>query len=100
MRRAGLVLVLVLGIFCLQSFAQIGLVVQLPPTANISNVAANANGVVVDAIPGANQFLLSVPAVPKNLSSNDVRWMELNAGSTLPSAPRTKYVTASQTAAP
>jgi subtilisin family serine protease len=98
-RRLGLLFVFLLRILEFQSFAQIGLVVQLPPTANIDNVAAHANGVVIDVLPDAGQFLLSVPAAPGNLPSNDVRWWELNQGTTLPSAPHAAYLTVSSTAA-
>jgi len=98
-RRLGLFFVFLLGILEYQSFAQIGLVVQLPPTANIDNVAAHANGVVVEELPGAGQFLLNVPAAPHNLPSSDVRWMELNQGTTLPSGPHSAYLSVSSTAA-
>src|SRR6266566_4167620 len=80
---------LVLALLNVQAFAQIGLVLQLPPTANIDNVAAHAGGVVVDAIPEAGLFLLSVSAVPQNLSDSDRVWAEVNQGTTLPSATST-----------
>jgi subtilisin family serine protease len=98
MRRRWLLLLFVSAIFNVQGFAQIGLVVQLPPNANISNVAAHANGAVITALPEANQFLLSVPAVPNNLSDNEVRWMELNQGSRLPAAPHAAYLTVAASA--
>src|SRR6266516_1765255 len=82
---------LVLALLNVQAFAQIGLVLQLPPTANIDNVAAHAGGVVVDAIPEAGLFLLSVSSVPQNLSDSDRVWAEVNQGTTLPSAPPALY---------
>src|SRR5262245_17994846 len=78
--------------FNLQAFAQIGMVVQLPPTANIDAIAEHAGGAIVDVIPEANQFLLSVPAVPNHLPDNEIRWMELNRAALVPSAPHAKYL--------
>jgi subtilisin family serine protease len=87
-----LLLFLVVGVFQIDALAQIGLVVQLPPTANIQNVADQANGAVIDAFPESNQFLLSVPAVPQNLSDTDVRWMEVNSATTLQANRRPLYL--------
>jgi subtilisin family serine protease len=92
MNTGRLLLPLVFLLFSLQCFGQTGLVVQLPPTANISAVAEHAGGAIVDAIPGANQFLLSVAAAPKDLSDNDVRWMEYNQGAILLAAPHHAYI--------
>jgi hypothetical protein len=92
MGRRWILLVALLAFFKLNAFAQIGLVVQLPDGANADTVAEHANGVVVTGIPGTNQFLLSVPAVPNHLSDNDVRWMELNSSAKVPSAPRPEYL--------
>ena len=95
MRGRLLFLSLVLALFALfnvQAFAQnFGLVLQLPPTANIDAVASHAGGVVVDAIPEAGLFLLSVPAVPQNLADSERVWAEVNQGTTLPSAPPARY---------
>jgi subtilisin family serine protease len=98
MRRWWLFCVASLSFLNLQAFAQIGLVVQLPPTANIDSVATHANGVIVGAIPEAHQFLLSVPATPHNLPDNEVHWMELNQGTSLPSGPHHQYVDVPATA--
>ncbi|PYS54216.1 MAG: hypothetical protein DMG13_09100 [Acidobacteria bacterium] len=100
MRGRLLFLCLLLALFNVPAVAQIGLVVQLPPTANIAAVALHANGAVVDVIPEANQFLLSVPAAPSHLADTDVRWMELNQGATLPSAPHARYLQVAPNTAP
>jgi subtilisin family serine protease len=94
-RRGWFFAVFILGLFNFQAFAQIGLVVQLPPNANVETIAEHANGAVVDVLVEANQILLSVPAVPKNLTSNEVRWMELNQGTTLPSSPHPAHFSVS-----
>jgi len=93
MGRRWVLIIAGLAFFNLNAFAQIGVVVELPPTANVDAIAQHAGGAVVAAIPEANQFLLSVPAAPNNMSSvSDVRWMELNRAATVPSAPRPKYL--------
>jgi len=99
MRRSWLLLILGLVFFKVQGFAQIGMVVQLPEQADIDAVAAHANGAVVAVIPGAHQFLLSVPAVPHNLPDTEVRWMELNQGTRLPGASHRVYVNVPTTTA-
>src|SRR4030095_16187377 len=98
MRRWWLFLIASLSFFNLQAFAQIGLVVQLTPTANIDSVATQSNGAIVGAIPEAHQFLLSVPATPHNLPDNEIHWMELNQGTSLPSGPHHQYVDVPATA--
>ena len=99
MRRLLLLLTLILALFNVQAFAQIGLIVQLPPNANIQAVANHAGGFVVDVIPEASQFLLSVPAATNLLSDSDVHWKELNQGTTLQSGPRVGYLHAPAAAA-
>jgi len=99
MVRRWMMLIAGLVIFSLNAFAQIGVVVQLPPTANIDAVAEHAGGAVVAVIPNANQFLLSVPAAPNHMPDSDIRWMELNRAATVPSTPRPKYLRASNRAA-
>jgi subtilisin family serine protease len=99
MSRASLFLLLFLAPFNVHAFAQIGLVVQLPPTANAADVATHAGGAIVDRIPEANQFLLSVPAVPNHLQDSEVRWTELNQGARLPSGPHAAYLNISQNTA-
>jgi serine protease len=98
-RRKCLLLVFLLGFFSVHAFSQIGIIVQLSPQADPNQVAASFNGVVVEALSDANQFLLSVPAMPSGPLSNDVRWIEANNPSTLPSNPRTGYLTVKQNAA-
>lgn len=98
-RRKCLLLALLLGFFNVHAFSQIGIVVQLSPQTDPNEVAARFNGVVLEALPESNQFLLSVPAIPTGPLSNDIRWMEPNQPSTLPSNPRTGYLTVTQNTA-
>jgi len=98
-RRKCLLWVFFLGFFNVCAFSQIGIVVQLSPQTDPNEVAARFNGVVVEALSDANQFLLSVPAIPTGPLSNDIRWIETNQPSTLPSNPRTGYLTVKQNAA-
>jgi serine protease len=98
MRRNCLLLVFLLALFNADAFSQIGVVVQLSPQVDPNEVAARFNGVVLEALSDANQFLLSVPAMPTGPLSNDIRWIEANQPSTLPSNPRTAYLTVKQNA--
>jgi serine protease len=98
MRRNCLLLVFLLALFNADAFSQIGVVVQLSPQADPNEVAARFNGVVLEALSDANQFLFSVPAMPTGPLSNDIRWIEANQPSTLPSNPRTAYLTVKQNA--
>jgi subtilisin family serine protease len=99
MRDRVLFLTLFFLLFSARLAAQNGLIVQLPPNANIDAIAERMNGAIADVIPEANQFLLNVPAAPLSLQDNDVRWMELNSGTALPSAARPTYLQAAQIAA-
>src|SRR5215471_4080577 len=98
-RRKCLLLALLLGFFNVHAFSQIGIVVQLSPQTDPNEVAARFNGVVLEALTDSNQFLLSVPAIPTGPFSNDIRWIEANQPSTLPSNPRTGYLTVTQNTA-
>lgn len=100
--RLLILLTMCLSVFLLldsSAFAQVGLVVQLPPNANIDAIAAHAGGAVVDVIPSAHQFLLSVPAIPKNLPDTDIRWMEANRATTLMSSPHAGFLQAAPNSA-
>jgi subtilisin family serine protease len=99
MSRRWLFLIAGLAFFNAQAFAQIGLVVHIPAAVDVNVVAAHAGGIVVGSLPGANQFLLSVPAVPHGLPDSEIRWMELNQGTRLPSGPHHAYINAPATAA-
>ena len=99
MGRRWIFLIAGLAFFNLHAFAQIGMVVQLPPNANIDAVAEHAGGAIVAVMPEAQQFLLSVPAVPNHLADSDVRWMELNQAAVVPSSPHAKYLNSSNNAA-
>src|SRR5262245_27794450 len=99
MRRPWLLLIFALVFFTVQAFAQIGVVVQLPPNADVNNLAAHANGTVVAVLPEANQFLLSVPVPPLLLASDD-EWIELNQGTRLPSGPHHVYISGPTTPVP
>ena len=98
-RRRFLPLLVIVELFATQALAQVGLIVQLPPQANVQAIADHAGGAIVDVMPSASQFLLSVPALPHNLPDNDIRWMEANQRTVLLSNPRTGYLQAPQNAA-
>src|SRR5439155_15110215 len=98
MRGRLLFLSLVLVLFNVQAFAQIGMVIQYPPNANVAAIAEHAGGAVVDCIPEANQCLLSVPATA-HLSDSEVNWREWNQGTTLPSSPHARYLQVAPTTA-
>ncbi|PYS28757.1 MAG: hypothetical protein DMG11_11565 [Acidobacteria bacterium] len=85
--RHFLLTVILLLAFSVQALANpLPLIVQVSPTARITNIAAALGATLVDTVPGANIHLLNVPVVPSSLtaSSLGIEWMELNTGVTLP----------------
>ena len=85
--RHSLLTVILLLAFSVQALANpLPLIVQVSPTARITNIAAALGATLVDTVPGANIHLLNVPVVPSSLtaSSLGIEWMELNTGVTLP----------------
>jgi subtilisin family serine protease len=86
-RRHFLLTLILLSAFSVQALANpLPLIVQISPTASITNIATTLGATLVDTIPGANIHLLNVPVVPSSLtaSSLGIEWMELNTGVTLP----------------
>src|SRR6266850_2088055 len=84
-RLFATLLILIFGLSA-QAFAAYPLIVQIPPAASITTVAATLGGSVIDSIPGANTYLLSVPFLPSpvTVSLLGIQWMELNKSVTLP----------------
>jgi subtilisin family serine protease len=85
-RQFLLVLILLSG-FSVQALASpLPLIVQISPTASVTNIAMALGGSVVDTIPDANIHLLNVPVVPSSFTASllGIEWMELNTGVTLP----------------
>src|SRR5215510_8920054 len=68
--------------------ANIPVIVKLAPGVNISPVTNLLGGVVLDSIPGADTYLLSLPNLPvlsPALQLLGVQWLDLNKFMTLPS---------------
>ena len=85
-RRLFLLFVLVCSLSVQASSPSYPLIVQIPLTIDITNIVTAVGGKVIDAIPGAGAYLLTVPAVPPSwmLSRLGIQWTELNEGATLP----------------
>ena len=85
--RFLLILLLALG-FSYQSEAalkQFPVIVQIAPTVSIDTIAATLSGTVIDAIPGANTYLLTVQSLPVPGSlPPGIQWLELNRTVSLP----------------
>src|SRR5882762_4358016 len=85
-RNFSLTLILLLAFSVSAPANPLPLIVQISPTANITNVAAMLGATLVDTIPRANIHLLNVPVVPSSpmAYSLGIEWMELNTGVTMP----------------
>jgi subtilisin family serine protease len=66
--------------------ASVPLIIEKSPTASITAITASLGATVVDSIPGADTYLLNVPAVPSPATASllGIQWLELNTGVTLP----------------
>src|SRR5437867_2901747 len=91
MRRRVLFLVALVALLNVPALAQIGVVLQLTPTANVDAVASRVGGVVLDLDSDTNQVLLSVPAVPSNLLDLDNKTKGLR-GLTKPNQSSASYL--------
>ncbi len=62
------------------------LIVQLLPGVNINSILGVLGAKLIDSIPDANQYLLSLPVVPSTAlaSSLGIQWMETNTGVGMP----------------
>ena len=85
-RRIFLLLALVLGLTIYAGAASFPLIIQLSPTAPVSNVVSALGGQLIDSIPGTGIYLLNVPLVPSSSTASllGIQWTELNQGVTLP----------------
>src|SRR5262245_21414330 len=89
-RRLAFFLAIFLAIFNLQAAAaNHALIVQLSPIANLSTVTSLLGGTVIDSIPEAGLYLLSVPNIPllQSIPLLGINWMELDRGIAQPSIP-------------
>src|SRR6266850_5639174 len=79
-------LILILGLAAQAAAIPYPLIVQILPTVSIDTVASTLGGTVADGIPGANTYLLVVPAVPLPVRASllGIQWMELNKTVSLP----------------
>src|SRR5262245_1849711 len=86
LRRILVVFALVLGLAARASAANSPLIIQISPVSSITGIVAALGGSLLDSIPGANIYLLNVPAVPSTLTASllGIQWMELNQGVTQP----------------
>src|SRR6266446_9931099 len=68
--------------------ANLPVIVRLSPGLNIGPVATLLGGTVLDSIPGADTYLLSLPNLPlltPTLQLLGVQWLDVNKFMTLPS---------------
>jgi subtilisin family serine protease len=99
--RLLLFVTLVLAAFHAPGFAQVGVIMQISPNANVDVVAEHIHGGRADFIPGTTQYLFSTPSAPPDSQSpdDDSKWRERNRAATLMTGARPKYVTANPAAA-
>src|SRR5438067_4871392 len=85
-RRLILILVLIFGLSLQAGAASLPVIIQISPTASISLITNTLGATLLDSIPGANTYLLSVPVAPITLTQSllGIQWLELNSGVTLP----------------
>ena len=98
----SLTLTLILASSISASAQSLPLIIQIAPTANITTIVTALGGTLVDSIPGANTFLLNVPAVPapQVASLLGIQWAELNNGVSIPNFALLAQVTVPGTVAP
>ena len=90
MSKTGrLVCLLLLMLFAANAHAaNLPVIIKVSPTANILNITSLLGGTVLDSIPGADTYLLSLPNLPllsPTLQLLGVQWIEVNKFMTLPS---------------
>src|SRR5215813_11201843 len=85
-RRFFLLFVLVFGLSVQASPPSYPLIVQIPPTFDITNIVTALGGKIIDTAPGAGTYLLRVTTVPSSWMASvlGIQWIELNEGATLP----------------
>jgi hypothetical protein len=85
-------LLFLIFVLCLSSRAEAAfrcpcpVIVQIPASMSIDTIAATLNGTVIDTIPGANTYLLTVPVLPSPDSASQIGilWLEPNRTVSLP----------------
>src|SRR5215475_3615753 len=85
-RRFFLLFVLVFGLSVQASPPSYPLIVQIPPTFDITNIVTALSGKIIDTAPGAGTYLLRVTTVPPSWVASllGIQWIELNEGAALP----------------
>src|SRR5262245_60332320 len=85
-RRFFLLFVLVFGLSVQASPPSYPLIVQIPPTFDITNIVTSLGGKIIDTVPGAGTYLLRVTTVPSSWMASvlGIQWIELNEGAMLP----------------
>jgi subtilisin family serine protease len=89
-RLSAILLILLLFSFTGQSAVTVPVVVKVRAGANLSLVTNLLGGTLIDAIPEANTYLLSLPGLPvlsPTLKLLGVEWLELDRGVSLPADP-------------
>ena len=97
----GLILIVVLSVQA--TAAPVQLIVQLKSNSLLGGVLNLLNGVVLDSIPEANLYLISVPTLPilsdLVMTLNGILWSEPNAGVPQPPMARFGVLTTNEKAA-
>ena len=88
LKTRSLICLLLVLIFSVNAHAAVPVIIKLSPTANVLNITSLLGGTVLDSIPGADTYLLSLPTLPlltPTLQLLGVQWLEVNKFMTLPS---------------
>src|SRR5881296_1622631 len=87
LRKGCLLWFLLVLLFAVNAEANVPVIVKVSSTVNISTIASLLNGSVLDSIPEANTYLLSLPNLPlltSTLQLLGVQWIDANKFMTLP----------------
>ena len=86
-----------------QNPSPLPIIVQIQPSANINNIASFLKGTVVDSIPSASTYLLSVglplPALTPLSHRLGINWLEVNSAVSIPDIALLNTVTIPDTVA-
>jgi len=86
-RTAAMACLLLLCAFTATAEAAVPVIIKVSPAANIQAITSLLGGTVLDSLPGANTYLLSLPSLPVltfALQLLGVQWIEQNKLMTLP----------------
>lgn len=85
-RRVLLVFALIIGLAAQAGAASTPLIIQIGPLANITSILSALGGTLLDSIPGANTYLISVPSLPSGplAALLGILRMEVDEGVTQP----------------